>query len=319
MKSLISVVIPVYNVEKYLPACLDSVINQTYRNLEIIIVDDGSTDECPSICDKYASIDKRITVIHQNNGGLSDARNTGIDIAKGEYITFIDSDDLVALDMIEYLYKNLIENNTDMSICQNSDIDEDGNALSENTPKNYQLVKGGAEQCMKAFLTNATFKTVAWAKLYKYSMFSDVRYPKGKYHEDVFTTYKLVTKCNSITIGGEYKYFYRTRSESIMNLSFKPSHMDAIEGKMEFNAYIEQYFPSLLRYSHADIVYAANMCSMRMARGGVLYKQYIDELQTLYRKYEYDFLRGGSRFISKVFSVMAFVNLHLFLWIIKKR
>ena len=319
MKSLISVVIPVYNVAKYLSACLDSVINQTYQNLEIIIVDDGSTDISPSICDEYAKKDERITVIHKKNGGLSDARNAGIDIAKGEYITFIDSDDLVAIDMVDYLYKCLIENNTDMSTCLSADIDEDGRYISSNEPERSAIIDGGSENCMKAFLTNAKFKTVAWGKLYRFSMFSDVRYPKGKYHEDVFTTYKLVAKCKSITIGGEFKYFYRNRSESMMTLSFKPSHMDAIEGKQELNTYIEHNYPSLSRFSHANIVYAANLCSMRIARGGILYKNFIEELQEIYRKYEHDFLRGISSAKSKAFSVLAFINLRFLLWLLKKR
>lgn len=316
---LISVIIPVYNVETYLNSCINSILNQTYKNLEVILVDDGSTDKSPIICDEYANIDDRITVIHKRNGGLSDARNVGINIARGEYITFIDSDDLVALDMIDYLYKNLIDNNTDMSTCLHADIDKNGSIISSSEPENSIKIDGGTENCMKAFLTNAKFNTVAWSKLYKLSMFSDVRYPKGKYHEDVFTTYKLVAKCKSITVGGESKYFYRTRPNSIMTLSFKPSHMDAIEGKQQVNTYIEHNYPSLSRFSRADIVYAANLCSMRIARGGVLYKNYIEELQEIYRKYEFDFLRGKSSIKSKVFSVLAFINLRFLLWLLKKR
>ena len=124
--ALISVIVPIYNVEQFLRPCVDSILNQTYSNLQIVLVDDGSTDSCPTICDEYASQDDRIFVIHKSNGGLSEARNVGIDIARGSYITFIDSDDVIAVDMIEYLYALLRISNADISVCQRADIDEAG-------------------------------------------------------------------------------------------------------------------------------------------------------------------------------------------------
>ena len=124
-EELISVILPIYNVEKYLEKCLKSVINQTYKNLEIILVDDGSKDNSPQICDEYAVKDKRIVVIHKSNGGLSDARNAGIEIAKGKYITLIDSDDYVELEMYEKLYNKAISDNLDIAICGNYNVSED--------------------------------------------------------------------------------------------------------------------------------------------------------------------------------------------------
>ena len=116
MEDLISVVVPIYNVENYIKKCVDSILSQTYKNLEIILVDDGSPDNCPQICDEYAQKDNRIKVIHKENGGLSDARNAGIDISKGKFITFIDSDDYIEKDYVEVLYNSIKENASDMAI-----------------------------------------------------------------------------------------------------------------------------------------------------------------------------------------------------------
>lgn len=314
---LISVIVPIYNVAKYLRACLDSIIHQTYYNLEIILVDDGSTDESSSICDEFSDLDNRIIIKHQKNGGLSDARNTGIEIATGKYITFVDSDDVIATDMIDYLHKLLVENNADMSLCQMRKIDENGRYI-DNPPSVASSVVGySPEECLRKYFTDSRFDTVAWSKLYKTKMFSDVRYPKGKYHEDVFTTYKILAKCRIIAIGGERKYMYRARPNSIMNLSFKPAHMHAIEGKCELNDFIENNYPSLSKYSHAEIVYAANMCSMRIANSEKEYIEFVQSLQGIYRKYIFDYIGQNRSFYAKIFSIAAYVNLNFLIKIIK--
>jgi len=314
---MISVVVPVYNVSAYLPSCIDSIIKQTYKNLEIILVDDGSTDISPQICDDYLNKDKRIKVIHQKNGGLSDARNSGINIATGDYITFIDSDDVVALDMIDYLYKLLIDNNADLSLCQMRKIDENGKFIDNPLPVASCVVGNSPEECLKHYLKDLRFDTVACAKLYKTNMFSKIRFPKGKFHEDVYTTYKIVAKCCKIAIGEERKYLYRMRLDSIMHQSFKPAHMDAIYGKQELNTYIEKHYPSLQKFSHAEIVYAANMCAMRLANSKYKYKDYVHELQAIYRKYTFDYIRSNRSIYAKVFSMAAFINLNFLIKIIR--
>ena len=308
----ISVVVPVYNVSKYLPTCLDSIVNQTYEDLDIIVVDDGSTDDCPRICDEYGQRDTRIRVIHKTNGGLSDARNVGIEHAKGQYITFVDSDDVIAPDMVAYLYDLLVKYDADMSSCQMMRIEEKGERIQDAHDVDDQFIQGGTEVCMEAFLTNSNFNAVAWSKLYKTSMFRDVKFPKGKWHEDVFTTYRLVAQCQRIILGSEQKYLYRYREGSIMTVFFKPSHMDAIEGKKAQNSFVESCFPSLAKYSRAGIVYAANVCSLRMARSGDIHASYVKEMQSLYRRYEWNYLcYSRSRIGAKLYSLIASINLNL--------
>lgn len=306
---VVTVVIPVYNVEHYLRECLESVVNQTYQNLQIILVDDGSTDSSTIICDEYALRDKRIRVIHKDNGGLSDARNKGIDLANGEYITFIDSDDVVEQDMIEYLMHLISRYNADISVCQAQYISDSGLLLK----KPYSEIKEkkviNALNCIHEFLYGQEIGTVAWRKLYKRSLFQEIRYPVGRYHEDVFTTYKLVAISDSIAIGSEAKYLYRIRPSSIMRSPFSPKHLDLVVGKREMARFIENKFPDSIELAYASIIYAANKCVYRMGESNSTERRYIKYLQCVYRKYEKYYLRcSESRLISRLFSISAYVN-----------
>ena len=223
---LISVIVPIYNVEKYLRKCIDSISNQTYRNLEIILVDDGSPDNCGKICDEYAKEDKRIRVIHKKNGGLSDARNAGIDIATGKYITFIDSDDYIENDYVNYLYDLIKKYNCDISICAYKLKVED---KINDFGKKYCEEKMTTEKCLERMLCERGFTVSAWAKMYKSDLFNDVRFPIGKICEDNGTTYKLIKKCKNIIYGNIGKYIYIVRDDSIMNSKFSLKKMDLIE------------------------------------------------------------------------------------------
>lgn len=308
MEKTISVIVPVYNVEKYLRQCVQCIIEQTYEKLEIILVDDGSTDSCHKLCDDYALQDSRIRVVHKKNGGLSDARNVGIAVSSGEYIALIDSDDYISLDYIEYLYRLIIDSRADMSICQRWDVDESGNPLREG--RRYEdAVINGNKKCMKEFFTNPAMDTVAWGKLYKKSLFNNVQYPFGKYHEDVFTTYLLIAQCSCIAIGKERKYFYRQRNSSISNRTFTQKHLDSVEGKLECRQFMIRHYPELVQYANADVVYAANQCALRMIKAGIIKKEYIRFLQEQYKHFESDFLKGKSKFLSKAFSAIAYINL----------
>ena len=163
-EELISVILPIYNVEKYLEKCLKSVINQTYKNLEIILVDDGSKDNSPQICDEYAVKDKRIVVIHKSNGGLSDARNAGIEIAKGKYITLIDSDDYVEKDYVQFLYQLIKENNAEMSICSHTVLYTNGTRIEKETGEHLVL---DPKTTLEKILYDEGIDLSAWAKMYK--------------------------------------------------------------------------------------------------------------------------------------------------------
>lgn len=225
-KPLISIVIPIYNVEKYLTRCIDSVINQTYSHLDIILVNDGSKDNSGNMCDEYKNKDFRIRVIHKKNGGLSDARNEGIDIALGQYITFIDSDDFVATDYVEFLYKIIMENDADISGCYHRKFfDEQKIKLDESKTKNYLFNGEEAiiDLCYQKLITNS-----AWGKLYKMKLFKDIRYPVGRLYEDLGTTYKLFLLSEKVVFSLVEKYYYFQRNDSIMHYNFSIKNMDRI-------------------------------------------------------------------------------------------
>ena len=226
MDKLVSIIIPIYKVEKYLSNCVESVLNQTYENLEIILVDDGSPDNCPEICEQYARKDSRVRVIHKKNGGLSDARNCGIKAANGKYITCIDSDDYVSKDFIEYLYRLLIDTNADISICNFIKTKE----LTENriftNDKTFQM---SSDQAIQEMLYANLFSTSAWGKLYKIELFQDIAYPIGKYSEDMYTTYKLIIKANKVVYGNRVCYYYLHRPGSILTSDFSSKHLDVFE------------------------------------------------------------------------------------------
>lgn len=216
-KSLISVVVPVYGVEPYLCQCVDSIITQTYEHLEIILVDDGSPDGCPEICDEYSRRDNRIRVIHKQNGGLSDARNAGVEEASGEYVAFIDSDDWVDREYIEKLYDAIVRAGAEIAVCNCDLVCDDGKIR-----KPTWLIKNNhtqsREQIIKTFLLGGTtYDVVAWNKLYKAELFTAtrIRFPKGKINEDNYTTYKLIDAAKNVVYIVNPLLKYRQRNGSI--------------------------------------------------------------------------------------------------------
>ena len=247
-------IIPIYNAEQYLRQCLDSVVNQTYKNLEIILVDDGSTDNSGKICDEYALKDKRIVVIHKENGGISDARNIGIEKASGEFITFVDSDDDVANDIIEYLYEILKKFNCKMSVCAHNIIKNNKIKKSFNLKGDCKL---SSQECIKKMLYDDGIDTSAWAKLYDRSIFEQIRYPKGMLFEDIATTYKLFIKSTEIASGHLAKYNYRIRNEhSITRCVFNKSKLDLIENTDKMATDVINMFPNLQKAALRRKIYA---------------------------------------------------------------
>jgi len=310
----ISVVIPVYNLEKYVDKCIHSVVNQSYKNLEIIIVDDGSTDGSASKCDAWEKKDSRVKVIHKANGGVSDARNKGIETATGSLLVFVDGDDYIDTDLVEYLYDLMCSNDADISVCQHRKVDDYGNVIAELAYEDVSI--SGNEACMQAYYTNPSVNSVAWGKLYKMSLFENLRFPVGKYHEDVFMTYKAIAQCERIYVGGKVKYNYFTRKGSITNSDFHTKHLDAIYGYLEQRDFIETNYPQLLRHSNSRILYASNQVLLRMIRSGYSPDNELrNEMQNYYRKYEWDFLCGPSSVKAKMFSVFAFLDLKTLLCI----
>lgn len=235
---LISVIVPVYNVENYLKNCLESIINQTYKNIEILLIDDGSTDNSGEICNQISNQDVRIKVYHKRNGGLSSARNYGLKKAIGKYITFIDSDDDIEIDYIEYLYYLIKKYKVDMSVCAYKVIF--GNKII-NLGKNYLEKNLTKIECLSKLLCEKGITVSACAKLYKKSLFQGIKFPEGKLCEDNGTTYKLIDQCEFIAYGEKPKYNYYKRNNSIMTSNFKINKLDLIELSDEMCDYLEKY------------------------------------------------------------------------------
>lgn len=227
MEGLVSVIVPVYRVEKYLEKCINSIIDQTYKNIEIILIDDGSDDKCPDICDKYKKNDKRINVIHKLNGGVSSARNIGLENARGEYIIFVDSDDYVEKNMIEVLYKNMIETNADISIGNFRYIYDD-KIVDNYFPKYSNIV---CDDSKYEYLYDEYYNIVSiipWGKMYKKSIFKNIKYPLGMVEEDEAVIFDLFKKAKKISFIDEKIYNYVQREDSIMH-NFSLKRLDAIK------------------------------------------------------------------------------------------
>lgn len=247
-EELVSVIVPIYNVEKYLKRCIESIIGQTYKNLEIILVNDGSLDNSICICEEYAKLDNRIKIIDKKNGGLSSARNAGIDVAKGVYLIFVDSDDYVAPNMIENLYSSVKKNNVKMAIGNYSLVDDMGNLIQS-------LDRELLEECVltkEEYLMNMTRNmdgtyVVAWNKIYSKDLWLNYRYPVGKIHEDEFAIHNIICQCEDISCIDDVIYYYVQRDGSIMAEEKIMSRLDAVEAKIQRLG----YFLSEKKYDHA--------------------------------------------------------------------
>lgn len=233
MLEKISVIIPVYNVERYLDKCIQSICTQSYRNLEIILSDDGSTDSSGAICDAWAEKDRRIRVIHKVNGGLSDARNAGIDIAAGSWYAFIDSDDFITEDTLARMHAAAVENHCQMAVCNIRRIYEDGVTEPFYCPATQLTVLRGNER----------FETLKQPsvcnKLFRAELFAGLRFPKGKFYEDTFVYHVLAHRAESIALTGHDGYFYLFRRESILGApTYSDRYFDRIEAVYERVKYL---------------------------------------------------------------------------------
>ena len=234
--SLISVIVPIYKVEQYIHRCIDSVLNQTFSDFELILVDDGSPDSCGAICDKYAEKDSRVVVIHQKNGGLSAARNTGIDWSfansDSKWVTFLDSDDYWCERYLEVLFRAVTECGTQVATC-NATIGDFSADPSYYIPKKYPTEEA---YCDRSIIRH---RIPAWAKLYAKELWKDIRYPVGKLHEDCFTTHKLLFQNEEIATVKARMYFVTPNPNSITHVKWSPRRLDAVEGMEEMLAYFQ--------------------------------------------------------------------------------
>ena len=232
----ISVIVPIYRVEAFLPACIDSILKQTFRNIEVILVDDGSDDGCPAICDAAAEKDVRVQVIHQENQGLSAARNTGIDAAKGEYIAFVDSDDTIEPTMLESMLERIRQDGSEMALCNYRYVDERGKEIKERAGES-PIVRDEVicrEQAMDMLcIEKSWYYITAWNKLYARRLFEHIRFPVGKRNEDVFVAHEFYWACERISVVKEPLYHYVWREGSIMRSKPTVKMLDAADGWLE--------------------------------------------------------------------------------------
>lgn len=261
----ISVIVPVYKVEAYLPRCIDSLLAQTYKDFELILVDDGSPDRCGAICDRYAGRDPRICVIHKQNGGLSDARNAGLKIARGRYLAFVDSDDWVAPEYLHKLLQACLDTQAD--ICECNIIHTSG------TPSAVPAQDASAETCsaqdaLAQLIADGTFRQHVWNKLYSRRVVDGILFPRGKLNEDEFWTYQVFGNASKVAKIQDALYFYFQRPDSIMGARYSLRRLDALEAKEARQRYLELHFPALSSAArvnlHQSAIYSGQMVLLHL-------------------------------------------------------
>lgn len=314
--SLISVVIPIYNVEKYLERCIDSVINQTYQNLEIILINDGSPDGCATICEKYEVNDKRVKIIKQKNKGLAETRNIGINHSTAEYLIFIDSDDYINKDMIKTLYENLITHKGDISSCGHYQIYN--NNIEKNT-HNSVIIELTSEEALKSFLYTHIVDVVTWNKLYKKELFKDIRFPKGKLYEDHYTIYKILDKADKIIYNSTPLYYYCKRDTSIGGCSFNKRLFELEDALVEECGFIIQKYPSIekevsiARITWLLVIYNKMILSNH---SDILFTKKIEQLIS---QHLYSIIRSKELYITNKLQILIFAfNKRLYKFVYKK-
>lgn len=301
MSEKISIIIPVYNVEKYLRRCLNSIINQTYKDIEIILVDDGSTDNSGKICDEYKEKDNRIVVIHKENGGLSDARNAGIDIAKGKYIGFIDSDDFADIRMYEILYNNLKNTDSDLSICNLYQFSDEKEVYG--TEDNEKITIYNKKEFFENMYNDPLNFVVAWNKLYKKEIFDNIRYPKGRVVEDSAVLHYIIDKCEKIVITNLELIYYFYRNDSILH---NPKYnlideLDFVYDRacyLKKNGYIEAYNKTIENYIDRFIFIHENFYDNNLKDN--IYKKYKKIMKEFLKDYKYSSFKKKIKY--KIFN-----------------
>lgn len=242
----ISVIVPVYNIEDYIGRCIESILRQTWRNLEIILVDDGSSDRSGSICDAYAAEDHRIKVIHQQNKGLSGARNSGLEICTGEYIGFVDGDDWILKDMYEFLYGLLEENGADIAVCGYTV--QGGRTESREAEAERQTAVYGKREAVRTIVEDRKIHSYVWNKLYRRKLFAEVRFPEGRGMEDIATTYKVFMLSGKVAVSDKPKYCYYQREGSISRSWDEKLNWDLFSAYLERMGVLETDYPELREF-----------------------------------------------------------------------
>lgn len=250
-EELISVIVPVYNVEKYLPTCLDSLVEQTYRNLEIILVDDGLQTEAGKICDEYAKKDSRIQVIHKANAGVAMARNSGLERATGLYISFVDSDDWLEKNTYQVLYQGLKQYQAQCSVGRCVHVVDNGKTLTYRKRKVCSVWCCDSREAMKHILQGGS---AIWNRLFQREIFDTVRFPKGRVNDDEVVALYAYERCSRVVFLDRYTYFYRLRKNSITTSAFSLRNLDTYYNAQDNLAFIKEKAPELVPFAQRKCI-----------------------------------------------------------------
>lgn len=242
-EKLVSVIVPIYNLEKYLDKCIESLLGQTYKNLEIWLVDDGSKDSSGAICDKYGAMDERIRVLHQKNGGAAAARNAALKVCTGEYLTFVDGDDYIDENLIKVLVDAMEKQEAQISICGWQDVYE--NTVVEKSPSVGEMDIYDTEAALENMLYQRRYDTAMWAKLYQRELFEDILFPIGNLYEDIAIIYKVFARAKKVVYVDYAGYYYLLRQQGTTLQAFKPGKMDLIDVVDEMAAFLLERYPAI--------------------------------------------------------------------------
>ena len=297
----ISIIVPIYDVENYLPKCIDSILEQTFTDFELILVDDGSPDSCGKICDEYASIDNRIRVIHKENGGQSTARNMALDIARGKYIGFVDGDDYIASDMYEQLYNAIIINDSQISVCGRYNVcnNQISPFFTIDTPITMKSKEG-----IRKLLIYDNMDSAPWDKLFANSLFDKIRFPSGFICEDVAVIYRLLENAERIVHIGKPLYYYLQRQGSTSRSAFSGKSMGVVSYHKQVNDYVLEKYPDLFEEANyfflSRLIYAAVLCFDNNIETNTIYKdQLIGMLRDNFR------IIIGNKYITEKEKIIA--------------
>lgn len=317
MNELISVVIPVYNVEKYLSKCIESILNQTYKKLEIILVDDGSSDLSRNICDEYCKKDIRIKVIHKENGGLSDARNVGILNATGKYICFIDSDDYIEKNMLELLYLDIKNNDSDISCCGKV-CEYPTNTIRYNDKSDFCISN---MEALRKMLLKDEIDNSACDKLFKIELFENIKFPVGRYYEDIATIYKTFMISEKISHIKNIGYHYCMRNNSISKEKFSLKQIDALEYSKIMSEEIGKKYQEL-KSEAQSFYYLELLTTLRKMKKSYNFKEFKKEYKEIKKEFNNNFLSFLNNkdivVYKKIMAILMFFNLSKLLELINK-
>lgn len=286
----ISIIVPVYNSSQYLEKCIESILNQTFKNFELILVNDGSTDHSGKICDAYATQDHRVRIIHKQNGGVSSARNAGLRLVKGEYICFVDGDDWIFEDMLLNLNQLSKRTKSDITVC--SHFREINGSVVYHNKENVILEMNNIE-AMKQLFTGKYFRFAVWGKLYKASCFQNIQYPENRRLDDLPTTYKIFANANKVTFTSYPGYVYLLRENSIITSKYNEQKLDVFVSWDEIITYMKEQYPQLAtEYISCFVYYTLDhvFSIIDQVENPELRKKYLQYIQKYIRKYYKDII-----------------------------